>query len=682
VRASAPDGKIPGADHHQAPIELALPTPDPYMLPSRHAAVVLAVSSLLLGAAACIQQPLKLTTDDSPVVLSHQSITAPNPGQPGTYTVRTLVYGSGTDKRRAAFRDSVTLKTKTVDGSAMVSAPPDVAKDRSKYWGFDFKKLPINGRVWYPQGDGPFPLVLIVHGNHNMKDFSDPGYGYLGQHLASRGFILASVDENFINGNLRGENDGRGWLLLEHLRRWRAWNDSLGSPFYHKVDMGNIALMGHSRGGEAVAVAAAFNRLSHYPDDATIKFDYNFDIKSIVAIAPVDGQYQPAGKPTPVENVNYLVFHGSHDGDVSAFSGLRQYQRITFTDGRPWFKSAVYVYRANHGQWNTVWGNKDNGPRSGRWLALDALISPEEQRQFGRVYIGGFLEATLKGKKEYLPMFRDHRAIGQWLPKTMYITRFSESSYRALAGFDEDVDVTTGSVAGVTISGDSLSGWKEAPIPIRSRNSDLGTNAVWLGWNNKPEGKDTTKPRAPASYSITISDSLRGAWNIGEGSSVELSLAPTPATPGPRKTDHDTTKKADSSGTKGKPSAKVASNKKKGDEKKAAPDTTPFDLTVEVVDASGGTVRVPLSQFGKPRRPLEITVYRRKGRDKTAFPNPYELVLQTYVMPLKEFPRGTGGFDATRVKTIRLVFDRTRVGQVVVDDIGFSAIDPAYLANR
>ena len=656
--------------------------PTLFMLPSRHAAVALAVSSLLLGAAACIQQPLKLTTDDSPVVLSHQSITAPNPGQPGTYPVRTLVYGSGTDKRRAAFRDSVTLKTKTVDGSAMVSAPPEIAKDRSKYWGFDFKKLPINGRVWYPQGDGPFPLVLIVHGNHNMKDFSDPGYGYLGQHLASRGFILASVDENFINGNLRGENDGRGWLLLEHLRRWRAWNDSLGSPFYHKVDMGNIALMGHSRGGEAVAVAAAFNRLSHYPDDATIKFDYNFDIKSIVAIAPVDGQYQPAGKPTPVENVNYLVFHGSHDGDVSAFSGLRQYQRIKFTDGRPWFKSAVYVYRANHGQWNTVWGNKDNGPRSGRWLALDALISPEEQRQFGRVYIGGFLEATLKGKKEYLPMFRDHRTIGQWLPKTMYITRFSESSYRALAGFDEDVDVTTGSVPGVMISGDSVSGWKEAPIPIRSRNSDLGTNAVWLGWNNKPVGKDTTKPRAPASYSITISDSLRAAWNVGEGSSVVLSLAPTPATPGPRKTDRDTTKKADSSGTKEKPSGKVASNKKKPDDKKAAPDTTPVDLTVEVVDAAGGTLRVPLSQFGKPRRPLEITVYRRKGRDKTVFPNPYELVLQTYVMPLKEFPRGTSGFDASRVKTIRLVFDRTRVGEVVVDDVGFSAIDPAYLANR
>jgi dienelactone hydrolase len=650
------------------------------MLLSRRAAVSLAGSSLAFVAGACIKQPMKLTTDDSPVVLSHQAISAPNPGVPGTFAVRTLVYGSGTDKNRPAFRDSVALKTRTVDGSAMVSATPEIAKARSKYWGFDFKKLPINGRVWYPQGDGPYPLVLIVHGNHNMKDFSDPGYGYLGQLLASRGFILVSVDENFINGNLRGENDGRGWLLLEHLKRWRTWNDSLGSPFYHKVDMSNIALMGHSRGGEAAPVAAAFNRLSHYPDDATIKFDYNFDIKSIVAIAPVDGQYQPAGKPTPVENVNYLVFHGSHDGDVSAFSGLRQYQRIRFTDGRPWFKSAVYVYRANHGQWNTVWGNKDNGPRSGRSLALDALIPPEDQRQFSKVYIGGFLEATLKGKKEYLPMFRDHRTIGQWLPRTMYITRFSENSYRALAGFDEDVEVTTGSVPGVTISADSLSSWKEAPIPIRSRNSDLGTNAVWLGWNNKPVGKDTTKPRAPASYSVSISDSLRATWNVGEGSSVVLSLAATPATPGPRKTERDTTKKADSSAAKGKPVAKGKGGAKKPEEK-AKPDTTPVDLSVELVDAAGATARVALSQFGKPRRPLEITVYRRKGRDKSAFPNPYELVLQTYVMPIKEFARA-GAFDASRVRTIRLVFDKTRVGQVVVDDIGFSAIDPAYLAGR
>ena len=130
--------------------------------------------------------------------------------------------------------------------------------------------------------------------------------------------------------------------------------------------MKNIAIMGHSRGGEAVGIAAAFNRLSHYPDDVNVKFNFNFNIKAVVAIAPVDGQYKPAGVFTPLENVNYMVIHGSHDGDVSSFNGLRAYQRIRFTDGKPWFKTAWYVYRANHGQWNTVWGNKDNGPRSGR----------------------------------------------------------------------------------------------------------------------------------------------------------------------------------------------------------------------------------------------------------------------------------------------------------------------------
>ena len=112
----------------------------------------------------------------------------------------------------------------------------------------------------------------------------------------------------------------------------------------------------------------------------------------------MDGQYKPAGSVDAVENVNYMVIHGSHDGDVSSFNGLRAFQRIRFTDGKPWFKTAWYVYRANHGQWNTVWGNKDNGPRSGRSLDLRGLITPEEQRQFSKVTIGAFLEATLHGK--------------------------------------------------------------------------------------------------------------------------------------------------------------------------------------------------------------------------------------------------------------------------------------------
>ena len=637
---------------------------------------VAALAGVVL-AAAC-SQSLKLAKDDSPTVLSHQTITAPNPGQPGTFRVKRMYYGSGTDKQRPEYRDSVTIKTRTVDVSPYATVGPQQVDDRKKWWGFDMKKVPLNGRVWYPEGDGPFPLVLVVHGNHNPQDFSDPGYGYLGELLASRGFILVSVDENFING-LSGENDGRAWLMLKHLEQWKHFNDSAGSPFQHRVDMNNIAVMGHSRGGEAAPLTAAFNRLKYYPDDAKEKFNFGFAIKAVMAIAPVDGQYKAASQYTPLDNVNYLVIHGSHDGDVTNFNGLRQYERLRFTDGQPWFKSAIFMYRANHGQWNTVWGNKDNGPRSGRFLDLRALIDPEAQRQFAKVVISAFLEATLHNKREYLPLFRDHRTAGAWLPKTMYTTRFEENGYHPLAEFDEDIDLTTGTTHGVVLAGDSLGTWKENVLPFRGRGGDdQRHNAVWLGWNNHIAGTDTTKFGKPASYSITIPDSVLSAWRLSEQGAVYLSVAATNDKPGPRAVARDSTKK---DSTKADSAKKKAAPPKPPPKKKEKPDSTPLELSVELIDAAGNSARLPLSRYGVLRRPLDTRVYRRAGRDTQRFATIFELIPQTFVLPLADFVRSVPQFAPSRLRTIRLVFDRSVAGTIVVTDIGVSTpTDPAFLA--
>ena len=626
--------------------------------------------------ASCVQQ-MRLAPDDSPIVLAHQALTAPNPAESGRYRVLTLAYGSGRDKQRAAFRDSVTLRTTAVDGSKFASGPsPAQTRARKKFFGFGFDSMPINGRVWYPDGAGPFPLVLIVHGNHDMEQFSDPGYGYLGELFASRGYIFASVDENFLNGNIRGENDARGWMLLQHLKTWRRFNDSTAGPFAHKVDLTRIALMGHSRGGEAVAVAAAFNTLSHYPDDATIAFDFHFGIRAVVAIAPVDGQYEPANRPTPLENVNYLVIHGSHDGDVSTFSGLRQYERVRFTDAMPHFKAAVWMYRANHGQWNTVWGSTDGGPQSARYLDLRGLIPAEQQRQMARVYLSAFLEASLRDRVEYLPIFRDHRLIGGWLPKTMYITRFQDNGFHALADYTEDVDVATGTAPGTTIVGDSLATWKEAVMPLRSRNGNVGRNAAWVGWNNRIAGPDTTRVGRPASYAVTIADSVRAAWQVGNATAIEFSMAPTDATPKARAAAKDTTKGAkDSATTRAKPPKKPKEPKKKPE----ARDSLPLQLSVEAIDDAGVTVRLPLSRYGVARRPLEATVMRRKGRDKANFGALFELIPQTYVVPLADFRARDPRFDPTTLRTIRWVFDGTQAGTVIMADVGLSNIAPAFL---
>ena len=335
-----------------------------------------------------------------------------------------------------------------------------------------------------------------------MKDFSDPGYGYLGELLASRGFVFASVDMNFINGGIRNENDGRGWFLLKHIDAFKEFAADESTPFFGRIDFDRIALIGHSRGGEAVGHAAAFNRLSRYPDDASLEFDFNHGIRGIIAIAPVDGQYLPTGRLVPVENVNYMVFHGSHDGDVTSFHGLRLFNRLEFTDGGDYFKTAIYMYRANHGQWNTVWENKDNGPRSARRLDLRGLIDGEAQREFARIYVSAFLETTLRDNRDYMPMFRDHRAIGGWLPETMYITQFESSSFRPLATFEEDIDVTTGTAHGVKLRGDSLGVWREELLDLRSQNrpttSSSQAEQCALAGLEQPRGRRRRRARGRA----------------------------------------------------------------------------------------------------------------------------------------------------------------------------------------
>ncbi|HLJ48403.1 MAG TPA: hypothetical protein VKU01_20450 [Bryobacteraceae bacterium] len=573
------------------------------------------------------------------------ALTAPNPAATGPLAVKTLFYGNGNDIRRPEYGSSVAIKTNTVDASLFFKDFKGwKANLRHRYWGFGMDKLPLNARVWYPDGPGPFPLVLIVHGNHNMAEFSDPGYQYLGELLASRGFILASIDENFLNGGLfhdpPKQQAVRGWMLLEHLKLWRTWNTTPGNPFFKKVDVDNVALMGHSRGGEAVATAALFNRLAYDPDDANIKFNYNFPIKSLVAIAPADGQYKPAGQWRTVDNVNYLTLQGANDGDVSSFLGSRQWDRIRYTAPGPWFKSEIYIYRANHGQFNTVWGRSDAGEPFGRFLNLKPLLKPEDQRLIGKIYISAFLEATLHDRREYLPLFRDYRRIGDWLPKTFYMSRYQDASYQLISDFSEDPDLTTTTIPGGRIQGENLSIWREARIPFRHGDRDY--NGVYLGWNREPQKGMT--PGMPV-YSISLPEAH---GNPGANPALSLSVAVT---------DED----APPPGLK--PDEKPKDNKK--DEKKKEPE--PTDFTVEIQSADGTTARVPLSRFGLLPPPFKVQFTKIAAIDSFAYEKSSEPIFQTIEIPLSAF-----GVDAAKIRAIRLRFDRTPTRVIILSKIGFT----------
>ncbi len=588
---------------------------------------------------------------------------APDPSQAGPYEVAALFYGSGTDRHRPEYGEDVDLKTEPVDASALLTNLKGFkAWARRRYWGFEPKNLPLNARVWLPKGAGPFPLVLVVHGNHKMEEFSDPGYTYLGELLASRGFILASIDENFLNtswtGDIGGENNVRGWLLLKHLQRWRTWNEEEGNPFHDKVDLSHIALIGHSRGGEAIVHAAAFNRLLYYPDNAKVPFDFGFAIKTLIAIAPIDGQYEPVGLPTPIENVNYLVLQGSHDSDVDFFAGARTYRRVKFTDRNYWMKAALYVHRANHGQFNTVWGQYDAGPPLKHLLARGALLSPEDQRKIAQVYIAAFLEATLRGKSEYAPLFRDHRRAAHWLPNTVYFNRFADSRLRVVSDFDESIDVTRTTVEGGFQTGANLGFWRHRRLEGRGGWS-FQDRAAALGWNTA--GWTNLTPAHAPNYSITLPDDLPARWHLDQQTILSFCLADTCDTCEAQKEEHPAPPPEPNAAPVEEPNTPAP-----------GPGKPPIDLTIELATLDGEVARLPLRHVHPLQPILKVTFTKWPYWEHVRFKSATEPVLQTYEIPLSDFVAANPAFDPGRLSQIRFCFDRTRTAVILLDDVGFT----------
>jgi len=548
--------------------------------------------------------------------------------------VKTLTYGSGTDLRRPEYGEEAIIKTDPVDGSMMIEGWSAL---RTSYWGFGPDELPLNGRAWYPEGEGPFPLILIVHGNHLMEDFSDPGYAYLGKLLASRGFITVSVDQNFLNFSmsanitflnaLKKENDLRAWLLLEHLRLWQKWSKTAGHTFSNKVDFDSIGLVGHSRGGEAVAIATAFSKLSSHPDNAQLRLNYDFDIHAIAAIAPVDGQYMPGDMRLPLDNISYLVLHGSHDMDVVSFQGMRQYSRINFTDQVPHFKTALYVYGANHGQFNSRWGNRDLFGPALALFNLAAIMPAEDQEKIAAVTLSAFFEAVLHEKNDYKMLFRDPRTAGNWLPDTVYISQYLDSDTVMLCNYAEDIDPRTTTIPGGVIEGKNLSLWREGDVPLKW--GTLENRALYIGWNSDSDS-------SPAVYSIYLPQS---EVRLNSGSTLVFSMAENEqAKAGNLSKDHIRELPAEL-----------------------------IDFTIELTDSDGNSASLPLSHFSLLQPRLESRL--AKAGFMQSLPRA-EAVFQNFEFQLADFTEQNQRLNPEKLQTISFVFNLTPSGSVIINDIG------------
>lgn len=227
-----------------------------------------------------------------------------------------------------------------------------------------------------------YPLVILAHGRHspvevhrdaagdptgaglirdgagNLVEFKNfEGLEYLAAHLASHGFIAVSINLNGRFDNVTGVGQlvepasvlqsckpsvfteagiaHRGLTVLRHIDVMETKNAS--DPILTgRIDLDNIALIGHSRGGEAVAKASEINQSMPPGIQAAIR--------AVISIAPTDFRHIEL-------NVPYLAILGSNDEDVIDGGGLRLYDRADPPKCLIWVIDAIHNFFSSNWHW-------------------------------------------------------------------------------------------------------------------------------------------------------------------------------------------------------------------------------------------------------------------------------------------------------------------------------------------
>ncbi|MCB9677308.1 MAG: hypothetical protein H6737_19510 [Alphaproteobacteria bacterium] len=163
----------------------------------------------------------------------------------------------------------------------------------------------LTERVYWPieidSFDEPAPLVVISHGNGHEHTW----YDYLGQHLASWGYVVMAHRNDTQPGI-----QSAATTTLSNTEAFVANHPLLDSSLEGHVDTHRITWIGHSRGAEGILVA--YDRLLN--GGASVSSFTADDIVLLSSIAPTVFEDPRSANP---HDVPFHILSGGADGDVT-----------------------------------------------------------------------------------------------------------------------------------------------------------------------------------------------------------------------------------------------------------------------------------------------------------------------------------------------------------------------------
>ena len=259
------------------------------------------------------------------------------------------------------------------------------------------REVPV--RVYWPAAKEPAPVVLFSHGLGGSRE----GNGFMAEHWAARGFVVVVVQHPGSDsgvwkdvpaaqraGSMRGAANARNLRLrvgdvrfvLDELARRGA---DAASPFGHRLDLGHVAMSGHSFG--AITTQAVSGQ--HFPlglgkPDARIR--------AAIAFSPSAPRMGSAATAFGEVAIPWLLMTGTEDkapiGDIDAATRLDVFPALP-----PGGKYELVLDRAEHSAFTDRALPGDRQPRNPNHHRAMLAIST------------AFLDATL----------RDDAAAKAWL---------------------------------------------------------------------------------------------------------------------------------------------------------------------------------------------------------------------------------------------------------------------------